>query len=54
MECSAQQLSRGGSGGSSCRSLILEDNVQRMDDTRDVTQDGEEDVDEKVGAAAAF
>jgi hypothetical protein len=30
------------------------ENVQGVDDTRDVTQDGQDDVDEEVGAAAAL
>jgi hypothetical protein len=34
--------------------LILEDDVQRVDDTGDVTEDGEEDVDAEVGTATAL
>jgi hypothetical protein len=39
---------------SSNRSLILADDVPTMQDSRNPTQDGETDVDEKVGTAAAF
>jgi len=35
-------------------SLILEDDVQSVDDTGNVTQDGEENVDAEVGTAAAL
>ena len=36
------------------RRLILEDDVERVDDTGDVTQAGQDDVDEEIGAAAAL
>lgn len=35
-------------------SLVLEDNVKSVDDSGNVTEDGQEDVDEKVGTAAAL
>jgi hypothetical protein len=34
--------------------LVLQNNVQSVDDTGNVTQDGEEDVDEEIGAATAL
>ena len=34
--------------------LVLEDNVQSVEDTGNVTQDSEEDVDEEVSSAAAL
>lgn len=34
--------------------LVFEDDVQRMDDAGDVTQDCEQDVDEEIGAAATL
>jgi hypothetical protein len=34
--------------------LILQDDVQSVDDTREVTQDGEQDVDEEITAASAL
>jgi len=34
--------------------LVLEDNVERMDDSRDVSEDGQQDVDEEVGIASTF
>merc|ERR1712070_404348 len=36
------------------RYLVFEDDVQGVDDTGDVTQDGEQDVDEEVGTASAL
>lgn len=36
------------------RSLVLEDDVQCMDDTRNVTQYCQQDVDEEVGIATAL
>jgi len=36
------------------RHLVFEDDVQGVDDTGDVTQDGEQDVDEEVGTASAL
>lgn len=34
--------------------LILQYDVQRVDDARDVTQDRQQDVDKEVGAAASL
>jgi len=34
--------------------LVLEDDVEGVDDTRDETQDGQGDVDEQVDTAAAL
>ena len=34
--------------------LVLENDVQGVDDTGNVTQDGQQDVDEEVGIAAAL
>jgi hypothetical protein len=34
--------------------LILQNDVQSVDDTREVTEDGEQDVDEEVSSAAAL
>lgn len=36
------------------RGLVLQNDVQSVDDTGDVTQDGKEDVDEEVGTAATL
>lgn len=36
------------------RRLVLEDNVQCVDDTWNVTEDSQQDVDEKVGTAATL
>ena len=33
---------------------VLQDDVQRVDNTRNVAQDGQEDVDQKICAAAAL
>lgn len=37
-----------------CPSLILENDVNSVDDTRDVTQNRQANVDEKVGATASL
>lgn len=34
--------------------LIFQDDVQRVDDTRNVTQDGEQDVDEEISTASSL
>lgn len=34
--------------------LVLQNNVQSVDDTREVTKDGQQDVDEEVSAAATL
>jgi hypothetical protein len=34
--------------------LILEDDVQGVDDTREITKDGEQDVDQEISSAAAL
>lgn len=36
------------------RGLVLQNDVQSVDNTGDVTQDGKEDVDEEVGTAATL
>jgi hypothetical protein len=41
-------------GGDRDRRLILQNDVQGVDDTREVTEDGEQDVDEEVGSAATL
>jgi len=37
-----------------CSTSIFEDNIKRMDDTRDPTQNCEENVDQEISAAPAF
>lgn len=39
---------------SSSVALKLENNIESVDDTRDVTQNREQDVDEQIGAAATL
>ena len=34
--------------------MLLDEDIQGVDDTGDVTQDGEKDVDEEVGTASAL
>jgi len=46
--------SRGAREGAGRQRLILEDDVQGVDDAGDETQDGQGNVDEQVGAAAAL
>ena len=43
-----------GWGGGGPPSLILQNDVESVDDTRQVTQDGEQDVDEEVGTTATL
>ena len=45
---------RGGEMRRQARRLVLQDDVQGVDDAGNVTQDGEQDVDEEVGTASAL
>jgi len=40
-------------GGGSQR-LVLENNVQSVDDTRNVTQDGQQDIDQEIRSATTL
>jgi hypothetical protein len=57
-EGAAREVEKGSSppdvGHPATGRLVLEDDVQGVDDTGDITQDGEQDVDQEISSAAAL